>query len=226
MAPMTSSAELSSVPLADYFFIAGIESTQIFDERLQNGGLASPPLDPTIEEDKALETASSTRPKSSEGLLPADGANRRSRSRFSYETRKSVGSIIGTEPKTPASNRSSTTIKGIQTGSGLSDADFEQALRKFAAERDTFLEEIQFSAGAVAQPSRPKPRSRTQRIVNEESGTLKSGVGSIRRRLSTMSSMKRQPSVARQCKFGFSKRGRSEVLSNELKMLTIVKRLS
>lgn len=204
MAPTTSSssasAELSSAPLADYFFIAGIESTQIFEERERASGLVAPTLNATIEEDKALDTASA-RPKSSEGLSVADGPHRRSRSRFSYEARKSVGSMTGLEAKTPASNRSSATVKGIQAGSGLSDADFEHALRRFAAERDTFLEEIQFSAGAVAQPTRPKPRQRTQRIVAEDAGTPKSGVGSIRRRISTMSSMKRQPSATRQCEF-------------------------
>jgi hypothetical protein len=208
MAPIPA-ADSSSTPLADYFFISGIESSQVYDERSQPAGLASPlsspppvDVDETIEEDRALET-DAIRPKSQEGLSNGESTKRRS-ARLSFDHRNSVGTIIGPEPKQSASNRSSTTIKGVQVGgSGLSDVDFDNALRKFASERDSFLEEIQFTAGVAqqnrpARPSRPRP----QRIQHEEAGgNLRSGVGSIRRRLSTMqSSLKRQPSVARQCK--------------------------
>jgi hypothetical protein len=211
MAP-ASSADGSSAPLADYFFISGIESSQVYDERAQPNGinlstspLASPPVDETIEEDRALET-DSIRPTSQEGLSNGDG-NRRRSGRMS-EHRTSVGTIIGPDAKHTASNRSSTTIKGVQLlgGSGLSEQDFENALRKFASERDNFLEEIQFTAG-VAQQNRPtptRPRPRPQRVqqagTDDGVGNLRSGVGSIRRRISTMqSSLKRQSSVARQC---------------------------
>ncbi|KAF2809530.1 dDENN domain-containing protein [Mytilinidion resinicola] len=208
MAPAPSAQDSSSAPLADYFFICGVESQQVYDERAQPNGVQALPVDvdATIEEDKALETDSTTRPTSQDGFPNGDAANRRS-ARLSFEPRKSIGSIIGPDAKGSASNRSSTTIKGVQTGSGLSDADFEQALRKFASERDTFLEEIQYNAGAVAQQNRPsKPRPKPQRIVNEDVGNLRSGVGSIRRRISTMSSLKRQPSMARQASVRTSKR--------------------
>jgi hypothetical protein len=212
MAP-ASSADGSSAPLADYFFISGIESSQVYDERTQqNGGnmgpspLASPPVDETIEEDRALET-DSIRPTSQEGLPNGDGQRRRS-GRIS-EHRTSVGTIIGPDAKHTASNRSSATIKGVQPllgGSGLSEQDFEHALRKFASERENFLEEIQFTAGVAQQnrptPTRPRPRpQRVQPAASDEGvGNLRSGVGSIRRRISTMqSSLKRQSSVARQC---------------------------
>lgn len=213
MAP-ASTADASSVPLADYFFISGIESSQVYDPRSQptslNGlssPLSSPPpvdVDETIEEDLALET-DSIRPKSQDGLANGDGTKRRS-ARLSFEHRSSVSTIIGPESKQSASNRSSATIKGPQVGgSGLSDVDFENALRKFASERDTFLEEIQFTAGIAKQnrPTPTKPRVRPQRVqqTEENGGNLRSGVGSIRRRLSTMqSSLKRQPSMARQGK--------------------------
>lgn len=84
---------------------------------------------------------------------------------------------------------------------GLNDHDFEKALRKFASERDSFLSDMNFSAGAV-MPNRPKPRPKTQKIVNDEAVGPKSAVGSIRRHISfrDMSSMKRQSSVARQGK--------------------------
>ncbi|KAF2117689.1 dDENN domain-containing protein [Lophiotrema nucula] len=216
MAPI-SSADASSAPLADYFFICGIESSQVYDERAQPVGLSSPlsspppvDVDETIEEDRALET-DSIRPKSQEGLSNGDGTKRKS-ARLSFDHRNSISTIIGPDSKLTASNRSSATIKGIQQPGepGLSDADFEVALRKFASERDTFLEDLQFTAG-VAQQNRPTnatrpPRPRPQRVQHEEVGNLRSGVGSIRRRLSTMSSLKRQPSTARQASIRTSKR--------------------
>jgi hypothetical protein len=216
MAPAPS-ADASSAPLADYFFISGIESSQVYDERAQPNGssivtspLAAPPVDETIEEDRALET-DSIRPTSQEGL-PNRGDSCRRRSGRLSEHRTSVGTVIGADAKHSASNRSSTTIKGVPLvgGSGLSEQDFENALRKFASERDNFLEEIQFTAG-VAQQNRPTPtrgRPRPQRVqppANDEGvGSSRSGVGSLRRRISTMqSSLKRQSSVAR-CKYDIS----------------------
>lgn len=207
MAPVPA-ADSTSAPLADYFFISGIESSQVYDERSQPTGLISPlsspppvDVDETIEEDRALET-DDIRPKSQEGLSNGDTSRRRS-ARLSFDHRNSVSTIIGPDSKQSASNRSSTTIKGIQLGaSGLSDADFEHALRKFASERDSFLEEIQFTAGVAqqnrpARPARPKPQRPPK--AEDGGGGLRSGVGSIRRRLSTMqSSIKRQPSMARQ----------------------------
>jgi hypothetical protein len=124
-------------------------------------------------------------------------------SRVSDEARLSVASFTPTiEESGPDSNRSSTTIKGIQVNGagGLNDHDFEKALRKFASERDSFLSDMSLSAGAV-MPNRPKPRPKTQKIVKDDAAGPKSAVGSIRRRISfrDMNSMKRQSSVARQC---------------------------
>ncbi|KAF2736375.1 DENN-domain-containing protein [Polyplosphaeria fusca] len=207
MAPV-SSTDASSAPLADYFFICGIESTQVFDERsppiVLTSPLASPPVDvdETIEEDRALETDSI-----SEGLSNGEGTKRKS-ARLSFDHRNSVSTIIGPDSRLSASNRSSATIKGLQIGgSGLSDVEFESALRKFASERDTFLEDMQFTAGVAQQnrPTRP-PRPKPQRVQHEDVSNLRSGVGSIRRRLSTMSSLKRQPSMARQASVRTSKR--------------------
>lgn len=216
MAPVPAH-DSSSAPLADYFFISGIESSQVYDERSQPNGLSphsSPPpvdVDETIEEDRALETEN-LRPKSQEGIPNGEGMKRKS-ARLSFDHRNSVSTIIGPDSKQSASNRSSATIKGVQLGgSGLSDVDFENALRKFASERDSFLEEIQFTAGVAqnnrpTRPARPKP----QRPKNEDNvGNLRSGVGSIRRRLSTMqSSLKRAPSMARQ---GTCKRSQKRLL--------------
>ena len=128
-------------------------------------------------------------------------------SNLSDEARLSISSLSFSPDKKGGteSNRSSTTIKAIQmngtgTANGLNDHDFESALKKFATQRDSFLSDLTLSAGAVL-PNRPKPRPKTQRIVNEDASGLKSGVGSIRRRISfrDMNSMKRQSSVKRQC---------------------------
>lgn len=209
MAPIAASnADASSIPLADHFFIAGIESSQIYDERL-NRVSSPPPVEATIDEDAALETDTvrslNIRP-ATPGSPTADAANRHAR--YSWEARKSIGSIAGPlDFKPSASNRSSATIKGVQveTGPGLSDEDFENALRKFANERESFLEEIQVSAGAVVPQKATRSRPKTVRIsAHEDSSSatstpksgLGSGLGTIRRRLSTMNRPKRQPSTA------------------------------
>lgn len=193
----------TEAPLADYFFIAGIDSSQILDEKYQPSSIGTTPTSPTpvdttIQEHEVLET-DSPRPKSADGTINGDATANKRRSRLSYEARKSISSLLGSESKT-ASNRSSATIKGAPIERmSMTEQDFDTALRKFAAERETFLEEIHFSAGTLPQLPKPK-KSKTQRILSDEAGILKNGVGSIRRRLSTMNSLKRQPSLMRQCK--------------------------
>ena len=164
----------------------------------------SPPSEPTIEEDRLAEAE-----HVSPDFPPTTPRNRKRNSyqrlsRLSDDARLSIASISSTpDRKGTDSNRSSTTIKGIQiVGKGvLNDQDFERALRKFASERDSFLSDLTLSAGAIV-PNRPKPRPKTQRIVNEDASAIKSGLGSIRRRVSfrDMNSLKRQSTVARQGK--------------------------
>lgn len=189
----------TSAPLADYFFIAGIESPQVYDEKLA-ALVPTAPVEETIDEDRelAIDTSTQGRP-----TTPGSPNDVQKRARYSFEGRKSVGSIINvTEDKLPASNRSSTTIKaGTIGGSGLSDDAFEEALKKFASERDSFLEDIHVAAGAVIRETPAKSRvqrPKTVRVTQDENslgGGLKSGVGSLRRRLSTMNSTKRASSV-------------------------------
>ena len=163
------------------------------------------PVEPTIEEDKAAEAESDSQDR--RGSTPRKG-KRNSYQRLSHlsdEARLSITSLsLSPERKGTDSNRSSTTIKGPQingTSRLLNDTDFENALKKFASQRDSFLSDLTLSAGAVV-PNRPKARPKTQKIVNEDAAGLKSGVGSIRRRISfrDMNSMKRQSSVKRQCR--------------------------
>ncbi|KAI9671866.1 MAG: hypothetical protein M1831_003394 [Alyxoria varia] len=195
-----ASANQSSVPLADYFFISGIESSKIFDSRpVSNGVAASPALDTTIEENGIAESESETLPNSP---MSPDASSRKKR--FSWEARKSISSFTAIESKTTSSNRSSATIRPAKEGgeqespAGLGQ-DFDEALKKFAADRDSVLNEISFSAGQTSQPNKPAPRPKpkTQRIINEDSQVSRSSIGTVKRRLSTMNPLSKQSTVRR-----------------------------
>ena len=184
--------------------IAGVDGEQLRwgnGEEEEDYG-AHVPVEPTIEEDRAAE-AEDDSPESHSTTPHNHRRNSYQRlSSLSDEARLSISTLaLSPNQNGTASNRSSATIKAIQvngTGSsgGLNDTDFENALKKFASQRDSFLMDLSLSAGAVV-PSRPKPRPKTQKIVNED---LKSGAGSLRRRISfrDMNSVKRQSSVKRQ----------------------------
>lgn len=170
------------------------------------------PVEQTIEEDTVAEAEKDPEPLPIATPRKTKRGSYQRLSNLSDEARLSITSLSfsperkgGTE-----SNRSSTTIKAIQVngtgvGGGLSDYDFEHALKKFATQRDSFLSDLTSSAAAVL-PNRPKPRPKTQKIVNDDATGLKSGVGSLRRRISfrDMNSMKRQSSVKRQCRSSFA----------------------
>ncbi|KAK0107148.1 hypothetical protein ONS95_003854 [Cadophora gregata] len=214
----------SSAPLADYFWIAGIDSISYTDpvlggpnlwEKAANGaGPPSPGVDATIEEGSEGEAASSPPPRATArhsrnnswnklGKVPSDVRN-------SIQSLEDIGNT--------QSNRSSITIKAPTTNgnangnrdSVLGDFDFDRALVKFANERENFLDDLSFSAGAPIQKPPPMTNPRADRIRIEDtletngSGSgmgrrspLRSVGGSIRRRISfrDMSSMKRQPSM-------------------------------
>lgn len=212
-ASSSQSTSDTSAPLAEYFFIAGIESSQVYDEKAAAAAAAASqaaqPVEDTIDEDRELEFENLNNGRPTTPGSPTDTVHRRSR--YSFEARKSVGSIINSvDEKIPSSNRSSTTIRAVQVNEGFLDDDdaFEEALKKFASERDSFLEDIHVSAGTVShQNPQKRPRPKTVRITGQDEGSpsvngLKSGVGSLRRRLSTMNSMKRTSSTrtARQSK--------------------------
>ncbi len=54
-----------------------------------------------------------------------------------------------------------------QEKSGLSDFDFDRALVKFANERESFLDDLSFSAGTVLH-SRPPMTARAERLKVED----------------------------------------------------------
>lgn len=203
--------------------MTGVDSDSLrwdFDHstnRLSSAGIQQPTI---LEDDEGGSSGFSS-------LLGAPSSPRSSQrtSQYSYNKappggeRLSVQSIdtvrLVTDTNGSASNRSSATIKGPQSnGDGDFGVDFDSALRKFASARESFLADLSFSAGVVTA-NKPKPKPKTQRIIGEElpqasgpSASIKSGIGSIRRRISIrdMNSLKRQPSVARQSSVRTSKR--------------------
>ncbi|MCJ1476631.1 hypothetical protein MMC13_005299 [Lambiella insularis] len=221
MAPIAP-AETTSAPLADWFFIAGVDSEQLKWEEEEGVTSKSPPqvpFEPTIEEEKLAESGeercsrlpSPPLPLASPATIRHVKHNSQNRlSPRSDDKRLSIQSFLSLADKSGMdSNRSSATIRGIQVnGSGpFSEEGFEKALRKFASERDVFLSDLNLSAGAVVT-NRSRTRPRTQKITPEEPMGLKSGVGSIRRRISfkDMTSTKRQPSVIRNSSIRTSRR--------------------
>ncbi|KAJ5963451.1 uncharacterized protein N7479_003327 [Penicillium vulpinum] len=213
---MPSSSTTEGAPLADYFWIAGVDGTEILEtfQRLgedyrANGDLSpGPALADTIQEDADAEEEHNsdglTRPSST---LFVGASQRGSAHRLSTLSRSSEG----TNGTGSNSNRSSMTVKGASSPLRASalfseDFDFDSALYKFANERESFLSDLSLSAGAITPNTRPRSRVRTQKIVADDSpapsgNLLRSGIGSVRRHMSfrDMNSMKRQPSVARQC---------------------------
>ncbi|KAL4963244.1 dDENN domain protein [Aspergillus stella-maris] len=227
----SSAAENSSTPLADYFWIAGVDGSEVLETfrklgdeyRMASATSPGPAFTDTIEEDADAEEAHDT---------PFDGMVSRTNSvigprssyqRLSFRSEDSDPNVNSNTNGTH-SNRSSMTIKGNSQGGGggapsprasqflgLEDFDFDKALVKFASERESFLSDLSLSAGAITPQSRPRSRLRTQKITSEESqqpGLLRSSIGSVRRHMSFRDthSMKRQPPVNRQSSIRTSRR--------------------
>ena len=217
----------TSAPLADYFWIAGIDSISYNDNIFApasptNGnenGPPSPTVEATIEECNEGETPGAP-PR---GIPRATARHSRHNSwnrlsKLSNEARNSIQSLEELEPT--RSNRSSVTIKALSldgngevsesakgNGGGLGDFDFDRALVKFANERETFLDDLSFRAGAPVQskPLMTNPMADRLRIEDQENvgspagrrSPLRSVGGSIRRRISfrDMNITRRQPST-------------------------------
>ncbi|KAJ5281429.1 hypothetical protein N7478_006801 [Penicillium angulare] len=224
MPSSSSTSSLEGAPLADYFWIAGLDGSEVLDTyrrlgdeyRINGAASPGPALTDAIQEDADAEQEE-----------PADGASRptstlftgASATRRASQQRLSTLSRDSGQTNGASSNRSSVTVKGASSPLRASalfsdDFDFDQALVKFASERDTFLTDLNVSAGAITQNSRPRSRVRTQKIVSEDPasqgspGLLRSGIGSVRRHMAfrDMNSMKRQPSIARHASVRTSRR--------------------
>jgi hypothetical protein len=208
----------TSTPLADYFWIAGVESVSYNDTPQPN-----PQVESTIAEDgEPVETSDVSPNGNSKATARHSRQNSSNRlSKLSNDGRFSIHTLDELDPNT-RSNRSSVTIRpnqqanqqanGNGNGNGnpndgplLGEFDFDNALLKFAAEREVFLEDLSFSAGAKTQARPPMVNPRAERIKNDETeqsgrrsplrsikGSIK---GSIRRKMSfrDMNSMRKQP---------------------------------
>lgn len=206
----------TSAPLADYFWIAGIDSLSYSDNAfgptanaINGTGFPTPAVDATIEEGSEGETPASPQAGNPRATARHSRNNSWNRlSKVSNDPRNSIQNFD--ELELTRSNRSSITIKaptnGNSHGTGVGEFDFDSALFKFANERENFLDDLSFSAGAPIQARPPMTNLRADRIRVEEGdvlGTtarrnpLRSVGGSIRRRISfrDMSSVKRQPSL-------------------------------
>ena len=202
--------EIASTPLADFFWIAGVDSSDLLKTyaQLSRATLPKSPggLEDTIEEDQDAEQSSvleSPRPISRSST--SDPWNRFSKisNGSSRQLKPLNGDTTGT-----ASNRSSATIRPIQSDAPtavdlMDDVDFENALRSFAADRESFLFDLNLSAGAITQSNRTtRQRPKTLKIKGDDTTAptgLKSSLGSVRRHMSfrDMNSIKRQSTIGR-----------------------------
>ena len=204
-------------PLADYFWIAGIDSISYGEHLAQDSkptrrSFTEQLLEAIEAEEEVQETllhapavGSRNGNKSSITLNCAPSVeNRGAYSNSSSPSTEGGGIGFSASPGNlmrNGSNSSNSTITNsnpgqdrVTTFKGLTDQDFDHALLKFAAERDSFLDELSFSAGTVV-PHKPLMHPRAQKVVSEDSGLQKTG--SLRRRISLrdLSSMRRATSV-------------------------------
>ena len=203
--------ESPSTPLADFFWIAGVDGQDILDTYIRLGNVSNGTnsvhtngVGDTIEEDEGAE-------QDVLSILESPRPTSRHSKRNSYQrlSRLSDEAQMSIRSLDTSSKRSSMTIRpapspGATPGPPgtpfMNEADFDRALKQFATDRDSFFLDLTFSAGAVTQPPRPKARPKTQKIIPEEmQPSVSRGLGSIRRHMSfrEMNSMRRQPSVNR-----------------------------
>ncbi|KOS23233.1 DENN domain-containing protein [Escovopsis weberi] len=203
--------EGSTVPLAEYFWIAGIETIAYEDAPPS----ISHPVGSTIVEDNETEDGAVNGSVRNTVICHSRQNSANRFSKIDTAVRHSIHTLEEVDGNT-ASNRSSATIKASTPASPngplqlhgevglMGDFDFDKALWKFASERENFLEDLSFTAGAK-QSRPPMVIPRAERIKNEDAdqngrvSPLRSIKGSIRRKISfrDMNSMRKQPSTAR-----------------------------
>ncbi|KAF3935775.1 hypothetical protein ABW20_dc0102210 [Dactylellina cionopaga] len=251
-----ASSDATSAPLAEYFWIAGMDSNSywnsqpsktlsttqppvrgsliaedlleakepedhVYPARDDSLNLRRPPIDKRTSE--KMEQLSLGQPtffqdgSKTPGILEGSSVNDGLGSRMSTLSTVSA-SPSATDTKRSSQSSSATIIPSNANGHlrptnnahgdpishlagiGLADFDFDIALRKFATERENFLEDLSFSAGAVQhQPKKPPPvNARIQKVVEGNNGSPSlTKSGSLRRRISLrdLNSMRRAPSV-------------------------------
>ncbi|OQU96196.1 uDENN domain-containing protein [Cladophialophora immunda] len=218
--PSTPETPESARPLADHFWIAGLDSQQLVDAfsqpRWSHDHFDTNGVDFSIKEEASADNEQSSilqSPRASIGHSRHDSYQRLSQ--LSDEARETIQSLH--EATKPRSNRSSLTIRAAagpasdaRMSSLISEADFEKAMTKFATDRDAFYLDLTFHPNESTKPARSKSRPKTQKIIAQDESTPvpNRNFGSIRRHLSfkDMSSTKRQPSMARRTSTRTSRR--------------------
>ncbi|ETN43311.1 uncharacterized protein HMPREF1541_02470 [Cyphellophora europaea CBS 101466] len=212
--------DASSLPLADYFWIAGVDSQQLLDaykpvrwsydehESFTNG--SDNTADQTIQEDVDAEQAAAA-PTALVSPSTKKHTRKDSYQRLSDLSGEARDSILALENGSGLrSNRSSATIKasptpatnGNRESTAISDRDFENAMQKFTMDRESFFLDLNFADGSKTRSRASRTKPRTQKIVPQDLEPMPNGpsrhFGSVRRHLSfkEMSSTKRQPSMA------------------------------
>ena len=198
-------------PLADYFWIAGIDSISYGEH------LSPPDSKPIVRKsftDQLLVAIEAEEEGHGSSLLVPNGHGSSNASSSPSSRLSTTGD--GASPTTRSPGSSSTTLVRNNSNSSSStitkasalntphtsmnngarrDFDFDKALLKFAAERDSFLEDLSFSAGTVV-PSKPLVHPRAQKVFNDDPQKLEKA-NSLRRRISLrdLTSMRRSPSA-------------------------------
>jgi hypothetical protein len=221
--PLMTEPSEAAQPLADYFWIAGLDSQQLIDAfsqpRWSYDTVESNGIDSIIKEETNAENDTSSilqSPRSS--IQPSRPDSYQRLSDLSGEARNSIQSLEkAREPKKSRSNRSSLTIRppalpaaNNRMSAAFSEFDFDKAMSKFTNNRDEFYLDLSFDRVETTKPSRSRSRPRTQRIVAEDETPPmpNRNFGSIRRHISfkDMSSTKRQMSMARRTSTRTSRR--------------------
>ncbi|KAJ9614267.1 hypothetical protein H2200_002403 [Cladophialophora chaetospira] len=226
--PATLESSESSRPLADYFWIAGLDSQQLVDAFSQqrwshntvntNG---SNGLDSIIQEEVTAENDESSILQSPRASV--SHSRRDSYQRLSQLSDEARGTIRSIDSATNSrSNRSSMTLRATgptavphdaRMSTAISEVDFDKAMKKFATNRDEFYLDLNFNQPDTVKPKPTRStnsRHKTQKIVGQDEGPAlpSRNFGSIRRHLSfkDMSSTKRQLSMARRTSTRTSRR--------------------
>ncbi|RMZ80051.1 hypothetical protein DV738_g3099, partial [Chaetothyriales sp. CBS 135597] len=171
----------SRLPLAEYFWIAGVDDAQLLDalprETIEEDGDAeeeatlSPLASPTSSSFQRLSRMSSSTPDSvvdSDGGTARIKSNRSSRTILAKPPREHIPSML------------------------ISDQDFEKAIDKFTNDRESFFLDLNLNLSSIGSKSKSagrRSRPKAQRIVSDESGASPNSMpsramGSVRRHLS------------------------------------------
>jgi hypothetical protein len=205
MAPAekTRVADTSNPPLADYFWIAGVDSQQLLDaykphrwsyegpEALGVGSDLS--AEAPIQEDVVAELAATSSPLQSPRTNGHGHKRKDSYQRLSDLSGEARSSIQSLENGATHSRSSSMTIKAgtspATNGGGgigdkrmsmmISDLDFENAMQKFTNDRESFFLDLNFSSNATANKTKSRAsrsRPRTQKIVSQDVEPVPNGL--------------------------------------------------